>query len=131
MKKNKAAANWPTVPGMIISAELDNYVKYDDIGNTTTMYTPLITYEFEVDGQIYINNRVRVQAIVATNRQSVSRKKLGEYPLGSAVKVHYDPFNPEDALLEIDQSKINIPMIIGIISGLIVFYAGFRMITTL
>jgi hypothetical protein len=130
-KKNKVAAKWPTVPGVIISAELDSYVKYDDIGNATTMYTPLINYEYEVEGQVYSNNRVKVQAFVATNTQSVSRKKLEEYPVGSAVEVHYDPFSPEDAILEIDPSKINIPMIIGIISGLIVLYTGFRMIRAL
>jgi len=131
MKKNKAAANWPTVMGVIISAELDSYVKYDDDGDATTMYTPLITYEYEVEGQVYTNNRVRVQAFVATNMQSVSSKKLEEYPVGGAVQVHYDPFNPEDALLEIDPSKINVPMIIGIICGIVVLYTAFRMITAL
>ena len=130
-KKNKAAAKWPTVSGVIISAELDSYVKRDDDGDATTMYTPLITYEYEVEGQVYTNNRVRVQAYVATNMQSVSRKKLEEYPVGSAVTVHYDPFNPEDALLEIDAAKINVPMIIGIICGIVVLYVAFRMIVTL
>jgi len=131
MKKNKVAAKWPTVAGVIVSAELDSYVKYDDDGDATTMYTPLITYEYEVEGEVYTNNRVRVQAFVATNMQSVSSKKLDEYPVGGAVDVHYDPFYPEDALLEIDPSKINIPMIIGIICGLIVLYTTFRMITAL
>jgi hypothetical protein len=116
---------------MIVSAELDSYVKYDDIGNTTTMYTPLITYEYEVESQVYFNNRVRVQAFVATNKQSVLRMKLEEYPVGSVVEAHYDPFNPEDALLEVDPSKFNIPMIVGIISGLTALYTGFRLITAL
>ena len=130
MNKNKAAANWPTVPGVIISAELESYVKHDD-GDATTMYRPLITYEYEVEGQVYTNNRVRVQAFVATNMQSVSSKKLEEYPVGGAVDVHYDPLNPEDALLEIDPSKINVPMIIGIICGLIVLYTAFLLIRNL
>jgi len=131
MKKNKAATNWPTVPGVIISAELDSYIKYDDDGDATTMYTPLITYEYEVEGQVYTNNRVRVQAFVATNMQSVSSKKLEEYPVGGAVEVHYDPFNPKDALLEINSSKTNLPMIIGIICGLIVLYTAFLFIRAL
>ena len=130
-KKNKAAAKWPTVPGVIISAELDSYVKYDDDGDASTMYTPLITYKYEVEGQEYTNNRVRVQAFVATNMQSVSSKKLEEYPVGGAVDVHYDPLNPEDALLEIDPSKINVPLIIGIICGLIVLYTAFLFIRAL
>ena len=131
MKKNKAAAKWPTVPGVIISAELDSYIKYDDDGDATTMYTPLITYKYEVEGQVYKHNRVRVQAFAATNMQSVSSKKLEKYPVGDEVDVHYDPFDPQDALLEIDPSKINVPMIIGIICGLIVLYTAFRMISAL
>jgi hypothetical protein len=130
-KKNKTAEKWPTVPGVIIGAELDSYVKYDDDGDASTMYTPLITYEYEVEGQVYSNNRVRVQAFVATNMQSVSSKKLEEYPVGGAVEVHYDPLNPEDALLEINPSKINILMIIGIICGLIVLYTAFLLIRNL
>ena len=54
--------------------------------------------------------------------------KLEEYPVGGEVEVHYDPFNPEDALLEIDPSKINPPMIIGIVCGLIVLYNLFRIV---
>jgi len=131
MKMNKVAAKWPTVSGVIVSAELDSYIKYDDDGDATTMYTPLITYQYEVEGQVYTNNRVRVQAFVATNMQSVSRKKVEKYPVGGAVEVHYNPFTPEDALLEINPSRINIPMIIGIICGLIVLYTAFRMIMTL
>lgn len=131
MKKNKVAANWPIVPGVIISTELDSYIKYDDDGDASTMYTPLITYEYEVEGRAYTNNRVRVQAFVATNMQSVSSKKLEDYPVGGAVQVHYDPLNPEDAFLEIDSRKINVPMIIGVICGLIVLYTAFQMISTL
>ena len=131
MKKNKAAAKWPTVPGVIISAELDSYVKVDDDGDASTMYTPLITYEYELEGQGYTNNQGRVQAFVATNMQSVSSKKLEEYPVGGVMEVHYDPLNPEDALLEINPSKINIPMIIGIICGLIVLYTAFLLIRNL
>jgi hypothetical protein len=131
VKKNQAAATWPTGTGKIIGAELDSYIKTDDDGDQTTMYTPLITYEYEVEGQVYTNTRVRVQAPVATNFQSVQLKKLEEYPVGSAVKVHYDPFNPEDALLKLDPAKINVPMIFGIICGLVVLYAAFRMIVAL
>ncbi len=128
LQKNKLAAGWPTVPGVIISAELDSYVKRDEDGDVTTMYTPLITYEYQVDGQGYTNNRVRVQAYAATNMQSVSSKKLEEYPVGSQVEVHYDPLNPEDALLEIGTGKVNLPIIIGIVCGLVVLYAAFKMI---
>ena len=50
---NKAAAKWPKVPRVIISAELESYIKYDDDGDATTMYTPLIIYEYNVAGKEY------------------------------------------------------------------------------
>jgi hypothetical protein len=129
VKKNKIAAAWPTVPGKIVSAELDSYIKTDEDGDKTTMYVPLITYEYKVEGEAYTNNRVKVQPFVATNMKSVEMKELDAFPVGGAVEVHYDPFNPGDALLEVDPAKINAPMIIGIVCGLIVIYNIFRMIT--
>jgi hypothetical protein len=131
IKKNLAALEWPTVMGKIIGAELDSYIKTDDDGDQTTMYTPLITYEYEVEGQTYTSTQVRVMGFAATNMQSVSSKKLEAYPVGDAVEVHYNPFKPEDALLEIDPKKFNVPMIIGIVCGLVVLYAAFKMITAL
>lgn len=131
VKKNQAAATWPTVTGKIIGAELDSYIKTDDDGDKTTMYTPLITYEYVVEGETYTCTRVRVQAPVATNFQSVQLKELEKYPIGSAVEVHYDPFNPEDALLKLDPAKINVPMIFGIICGLVSLYSLVRMILSL
>jgi hypothetical protein len=127
-QKNLTALTWPTVKGKIVGSELDSYIKRDDDGDETTMYTPLVTYEYTVEGEVYTCTQVTAQGFTSTNFKSVQLKKLEEYPVGGEVEVHYDPFNPEDALLEIDPSKINIPMIIGIVCGLIVLYNLFRMV---
>ena len=128
IKKNKTAASWPTVAGTIISAELESYIDYDDDGDATTMYRPLIIYQYEVEGERYTNNRVKVQKFAATSMQRVSRKKLEKYPVGGAVDVHYNPDNPQDALLEISKSKVNLPLIIGIIFFVVALYTANRMI---
>ena len=128
IKKNKSAASWPTVAGTIISAELESYIDYDDDGDATTMYRPLIIYQYEVEGERYTNNRVKVQKFAATSMQRVSRKKLEKYPVGGVVEIHYDPDNPNDAVLEISKSKVNLPLIIGIIFLLVALYTAYRMI---
>ncbi|MGD8456654.1 MAG: DUF3592 domain-containing protein [Anaerolineales bacterium] len=127
-QKNLTAMTWPTVMGKIVGSELDSYIKTDEDGDKTTMYRPLVTYEFEVEGDVYTCTQVRAQGFTATNFQSVQLEKLKEFPVGGEVEVHYNPFTPEDALLEIDPSKINIPMIIGIVCGLIVLYNVIRLI---
>jgi hypothetical protein len=129
-KKNQAAAGWPTVRGKIISSVLDSYVSYDD-NSTTTMYRPLITYQFEVDGEVYTSTQVKVGGFAATNLEGRQRKKLAAYPEGGEVEVHYNPFTPEDSLLEINLSKINLGMVIGIIGGVAALYFAFRLATSL
>lgn len=127
-QKNLAAMTWPTVKGKIIGAELDSYVKTDEDGDKTIMYTPLITYEYVVEGETYTCTQVRAQAPTATNFKGPQLKELEKYPVGDAVDVHYDPFKPGDALLLIDPRKINPAMIIGIVCGLIVLYCLVRII---
>jgi hypothetical protein len=130
-QKNLTALTWPTVKGKIIGSELDSYIKRDDDGDETTMYTPLVTYEYVVEGDTYTCTQVSAQGFTATNWKSTQLKKLEEFPVDGEVEVHYDPFNPGDALLEIDPAKINIPMIIGMVCGLIVLYNIIRMFTYL
>jgi len=81
-----------------------------------------------VEGERYTNNRVKVQKFAATSMQRVSRKKLEKYPVGGVVEIHYDPDNPNDAVLEISKSKVNLPLIIGIIFLLVALYTAYRMI---
>jgi hypothetical protein len=130
MKKNQAAAAWPTVKGKIISSVLESYISYDDEGDATTMYRPVITYEFEVDGEVYTSTQVRVSGFAASNLERSQRKKLAAYPEGGEVVVHYNPYSPQDALLEINPSKINLGMVIGIIGGIATLYFAFRLATS-
>ena len=130
-KKNQAAATWPTVTGKIISSVLDSYISYDDNSDATTMYRPLVTYQFEVDGEMYTSTQVRVTGFTATNLESSQRKKLAAYPEGGEVEVHYNPFTPQDALLEINPSKINLAMVIGVVGGIAALYFAVRLATSL
>jgi hypothetical protein len=131
MKKNQAAAAWPTVRGKIISSVLESYISYDDEGDATTMYRPLITYEFDVEGEVYTSTQVRVNGFSASNLENSQRKKLAAYPEEGEVEVHYNPFTPQDALLEINPSKINLAMVIGVIGGIAALYFAFRLATSL
>lgn len=49
-QKNLAAMTWPTVKGVIVGSEIDSYIRRDDDGDETTLYEPLVTYEYEVEG---------------------------------------------------------------------------------
>ena len=126
MKKNQAAAGWPTVMGKIVGSTLETYVSYDDDGDARTMFRPLVTYEYEVEGEVYTSSQVKVGGFSSSNLEGSERKKLAAYPVGGAVEVRYDPFNPQDALLEFNPAKINFGMAIGILSGIAMLYFIFR-----
>jgi hypothetical protein len=129
MKKNQAAVGWPTVMGRITTSILETYVTYDENSSGTTMYRPQVTYEYEVEGEVYSSSQVKVGGFSSSNLEGSERKKLAAYPVGGAVEVHYDPFNPQDALLEFNPAKINLGMVIGMISGIVMLYFIFRFVT--
>jgi hypothetical protein len=131
MKRNQAAAGWPTVMGKIVGSTLETYVSYDDDGDARTMFRPLVTYEYEVEGQVYTSTQVKVTKFSGSNLERQQLKKLEAYPMGGAVKVHYDSFNPQDALLEINPAKINFGMIIGILSGIAMLYFVYQFIMSI
>ena len=114
IKKNTLASSWPTTQGTIIDSTLERYSKRNDEGNMRAYYRPLITYQYEVEGEEFTCNQVRVTGFSSSTMRSHEEKKLEKFPVGGQVTVHFDPSNPYDALLEIKKGKINLALILGV-----------------
>ena len=56
-------------------------------------FTPVVTYNYLVNGQTLQCNRVRFSPVRG-------KKILAKYPTGSAVEVFFDPQHPSTAVLE-------------------------------
>jgi hypothetical protein len=88
--RNLTAASWPT-EGEIITSWIET-------GRDGTCFQ--ISYQFEVEGRWFTSNRVAFDGMWMVGEEYF----VATYPRGRKVCVHYDPNNPEIAVLECEPS---------------------------
>lgn len=81
-----------TTTGTVVESGLDA-----DASARRSDYTPDVRYEYVVDGVTYEHDRVRANTNPLDRRGGTVL--LGEYHDGAEVTVHYDPEDPERAVL--------------------------------
>lgn len=114
-KKAKTAETWPTASGSIVSARLDQNTRIehdDDHTSTSTSYTPIVEYTYEIGGKTYRGNRVFPGASMSYDH-GTAQGIVNRYQPGSVVTVHYDPADPTQAVLETKSKGGNLFLIIG------------------
>lgn len=94
LERARASTQWPEAPGQITVSSIRTQVNK---GKRT--YWAEVDYEYTVNGSQHTGNTVSFGAARNSNRQLVE-KVVDRYPLGHAVKVHYDPEAPEVSVLE-------------------------------
>lgn len=107
LKVARESANWPTAQGRILSSE-KTYVTSSTTstsnsstvaGGTTrkswTSYRPSISYSYTVDGSEYESTRLELGSI----DMGRTDEYLEDFPEGKEVTVHYNPEDPEQAVL--------------------------------
>jgi hypothetical protein len=97
--RDRAAASvaWPSTEGRITGSRVER-VKNGGDGKTT--YTADITYDYALDGRTFEGDRVWFGDDYSASDASAFRAAVGRYPVGQAVKVHYDPAEPAESVLE-------------------------------
>lgn len=98
-QKNKAAAGWPTVPGKVVSSEVQT-LRSGGGGPNDLSFEPNVVYSYTVDGQTFSGNKVNFSAFRSTNK-AAPQKTVDRYLPGTEVTVHYNPKKPQEAVLEI------------------------------
>lgn len=93
-----ASRSWPTVQGVVLSAEVKrSQTKH---GNTTTWsYRAVVRYDFQVDGKPYSGDKISFVDFGSRNA-SLANTRANRYAAGKTVTVHYDPSNPQICVLE-------------------------------
>lgn len=94
----KASESWPTVDGVVIESRVES--KRSSGKNNGTTYKAIVVYDYEVDGQPYSSGRIWFGSDISTSNQAQMRNTTKQYPKGQTVKVHYDPENPLEAVLQ-------------------------------
>jgi uncharacterized protein DUF3592 len=93
-QRGEQSLAWPVTPGRITQSRLD--VRQHRI--QATEYIDNIEYEYTVAGRVYRARSVDLR-IRNVNNLAAMREFVDSYRIGQPVPVHYDPANPEDALL--------------------------------
>lgn len=101
---------WPTVEGEILRAGLTSYRSESQKGLSLQMYSPTVTFAYMVRGQRYEGDRIASDTWSSSEESSV-REYLQAFPVGSAIKVHYDPQNPVDSRIEVGIKFVYVVML--------------------
>lgn len=114
-KKAKTTETWPTTSGSIVSSQLDQKTTtdYDDgHTSTSTSYTPIVEYTYQVGGQTYQGSHIFPGASMSYDH-GTAQGIINRYQPGVAVTVHYDPADPTQAVLETKSKGGNLFLILG------------------
>lgn len=97
--RRAAAAAWPSTPGTVLMST----IQIRRTG-TTQHEVPVVVYSYTVSQQMYQGNRIRVGdelgSISVRGTVSSAAHIVQRYPVGSMVKVFFDPTNPSLSALE-------------------------------
>lgn len=95
-KESIASQGWPYTTGEITSSE---------VGLTSNTTSKIVTYEhkimysYNIDGQMYYNNKIKQHGSVSSIYREEIEEHVQALPIGSKVKVFYQPGNVNNAYL--------------------------------
>jgi hypothetical protein len=93
-----ASQSWPSTTGTVLSASIARSPRRGTTGGGS--FYPVVTYEYTVNGQRLMGNRISFGAQMGSGIRSWAESRAANYPVGNPVPVYYNPANPTDAVLE-------------------------------
>lgn len=101
-QRSHRSRKWPTTEGTVIASGIvreSSSSSSSTISTNQSVYKPEVAYEYEINGERYVSNKIELLDISTNNRgraESIQRR----YTVGDTVRVHVDPNNPERAVLQ-------------------------------
>lgn len=92
------ATEWQSVGGAILKSEL--IVDKLTYPEQYTPYYPKILYTYQVDGKEYSCDNIVFGGVTSGKHSKMYERYVERYPIGSSVRVYYNPKEPENAVLE-------------------------------
>lgn len=85
-----------TVEGVVLDTE------YEEQGGRTTDYIPIVTYEYEFNGETYTNDQVFPEGFITRSdgTEGGVQSRLDSYEASNTTTVYVDPDDPDTAVLE-------------------------------
>src|SRR5574337_1111560 len=85
---------WPSTTGRILSSHVAS-----SSDNSGTTYSAAVTYEYSVDAQRYLSDRVSFSSYSSSD-SGHAQEICSRYPAGRIVTVYYNPHKPSMSVLE-------------------------------
>jgi hypothetical protein len=115
------SVNWPTAPGRISASEIvEQQEESRDNGHTTTStyYRPDIRFAYTVGGREFHSSQWEWGWTTLYGDEKKPKKIIERYKPGTPVAVHYDPKDPEHAVLEPgNRQGTSAPLIVAFVFG--------------
>ena len=123
--------SWPSVTGNILSCSIRTSETNSDPGLSTTLYAPEVEYEYPVEGATLRGNRIQFGGVSKQTELNKAQAMADQYPVGSQVKVFFNPANPSQCTLDqtVSFTGIVVWFVIGLlllICGTMIFFAPFH-----
>ena len=112
-RKVKASQSWPYTPGRILSTKVDIVTTRGNPDEAdTTSYVPEVQYEYFVENQRYLGNRIAIGGKSHGSRKK-AEEALQSFQVAASVWVFYDPAKPGQSVLEKKKSGGTMLMVLG------------------
>jgi len=92
-----SAQNWPTTEGVVVAGHIAT--SHSSEGGTS--YRPVVQYQYQVVEKTYMSDLMSFGSRNYFGGYGGAQRTLQRYPVGAAVRVHYNPNKPERAVLEV------------------------------
>lgn len=100
LKLGLDSKHWPTIKGRVVAVELKEVSKMEFAAPATLRgYEPTVRYEYQISGKIFVAETVSLGQYLLKSRKE-AQEILDRYPPGKPVRVHYNPRQPQIAVLE-------------------------------
>ena len=94
LRETSRSRGWARTDGRVVSSNVNTFT-----GKSGTTWRPMIVYAYSIGGVRFMSTRIAFHSLASGNRADAA-KVAARYPAGSAVRVLYDPQDPEQAALE-------------------------------
>jgi hypothetical protein len=116
LQKARKTELWGQTKGKVLESDVVKGLRTSSDNTRTTTYRPEICYQYEVNGEVHVSNRIKVMGNYSSNSSARAYRAAIKYPKDSEVTVFYDHNKPEKSVLERGVTReINSLLAVGLI----------------
>jgi hypothetical protein len=94
---SRQTSQWSVARGRVIQSKVVEFEAWDD-DSDSRRYRAAVMYTYEVDGVTYQGDRLTLGTF-SSSSQGLARRTTAKYPVGSEVRVHYNPLSPGESVI--------------------------------